>query len=106
MVTDPKAVMRLVNQYVADVKTIIPIDKAYLYGSYARGTQRKDSDIDICFFSESFDSIRSVDIISRLLGIARQYNRDIYIEPRGLPTSELNNDNPFVKEILRTGLEL
>jgi hypothetical protein len=31
---------------------------------------------------------------------------DIEIDPRAFPTSELDNDNPFVKEVLRTGFEI
>jgi predicted nucleotidyltransferase len=83
----------------------MPIDRVFLFGSYAKGTARDDSDVDICFFSQSFENQRAVDIIARLLGMTRDY-LDIDIEPIVFPTSELTNDNPFVKEILRTGIEI
>ena len=38
--------------------------------------------------------------------LKRRYNNDICLEPNAFPLSELNNDNPFVKEILRTGMEI
>ncbi|MDR1514814.1 MAG: hypothetical protein LBS45_03900 [Synergistaceae bacterium] len=47
----------------------------------------------------------SLDIMKLLFRLTRKY-KGIDIEPRGLATSELENDNPFVKEILRTGREI
>lgn len=32
----------------------IPVQSAYLFGSYAKGTARKDSDIDVCVVSPAF----------------------------------------------------
>ena len=45
-------------------------------------------------------------IISHLFELKRRYNKDICLEPNAFPLSELSNDNPFVKEILRTGMEI
>jgi predicted nucleotidyltransferase len=88
------------------VKQAMPIDKAVLYGSYAKGNASPWSDVDICFFSKAFEDKRDVDVITDLLGLARKYNPDICFEPNVFPTSELENDNPFVKEVLRTGREI
>lgn len=30
------------------------VDQAYLFGSYAKGTQKKDSDLDLCFVGSKF----------------------------------------------------
>lgn len=105
MVTDYRAVEQLVKQYVHDVRAAMPIDKAILYGSYAKGNPTAYSDVDICFFSDIFAKQRTVDIVTDLLRIARRYP-DICIEPRAFPTSEMSNDNPFVKEVLRSGREI
>jgi hypothetical protein len=144
MVVDLKAVMDTVEQYVADVKAAFPVHKAYLYGSYATGNPRWDSDVDLCFFlngriSEGEPAMfrpdrvqgnepagRSLEqeLVARqsrpsvpggaaelpigvtLLGMTRKYDPKICIEPRIFPASELQNDNPFVKEIVRTGHEI
>lgn len=45
-------VIKKVKKYIADISSICPIDKAVLFGSYAKGTQVKDSDIDIAVFRE------------------------------------------------------
>jgi len=75
MDVDYETAHRIIDQYVSDVKAELPIDKVYLYGSYANGT-------------------------------AQWENKHICLEPNAFPTSELHNDNPFVKEILRTGTEI
>ncbi len=106
MVTDNETVNKIVQQYIADVKQVMPIDKVYLYGSYAKGTQRKDSDIDLCFFSNAFESRRSLDILTDLFYLKIKYDQYALIEPNVFSASELYSDNPFVKEILRTGREL
>ena len=105
MAVDLQDVNLIVRQYVDDVKKAMPIDKAILYGSYAKGNFTEYSDVDICFFSSAFENRRSVDIVTDLLGLARKYP-DIYIEPNAFPTSEIQNDNPFVKEVLKTGREI
>jgi predicted nucleotidyltransferase len=106
MAVDYEAARRIIDQYVSEVRKVLPIDKVYLYGSYANGTAQWDSDVDLCFFSNSFASQSTTDVISRLFELKRKYNKFICLEPNAFPASELDNDNPFVKEILRTGKEI
>jgi len=84
--------------YVADVKSAMPIDRAFLFGSYAKGTATEDSDIDICFFSRDFENQPTIDVMTKLFRMTRKY-RCVDIEPRGFPAWGLENDNQFVKEI-------
>ena len=106
MAVDYEAARRIIGQYVSDVTAALPIDKAYLYGSYANGTAQWDSDVDVCFFSQSFAADNIMPILGQLYKIKRRYNKYICLEPNAFPLSELENDNPFVKEILRTGIEV
>jgi len=103
--TDFETINSLARSYASDVSNIFPVDKVVLFGSYAKGTATAQSDIDICFFISSFGEMRRVDVIKKLLGLMRNYKR-IHFEPIAFPTNELQNDNPFVKEILRTGKEI
>ena len=96
---------RTIRNYVADVRDAMPIDHAFIFGSYAKGTATGHSDVDLCFFSHSFENQSSIEVMMKLMRLSRKY-RDIDIEPHVFPTSELQKDNPFVKEILRTGTEL
>jgi predicted nucleotidyltransferase len=105
MAVDLETVNSVARNYADDVRCVMPIDRAVLYGSYAKGGATEYSDVDICFFLGSFDGKRRVDVIAELLGLTDKYS-DVFIEPIAFPVSELHNDNPFVKEILRTGREI
>ena len=105
MAIDFEAVKQLVESYAGDVRHIFPVDKVVLYGSYAKGTADEQSDIDICFFLESFGEKRRIDILKELLGLMHKY-KGVFFEPIVFPTSEIQNDNPFIKEILRTGIDV
>ena len=106
MVINYEAAKQIIKKYVTEVKAAMPIDRVYLYGSYANGTAQWDSDVDLCFFSASFAEENIMQIMGRLFELKRQYNRYLCLEPNAFPLSELDNDNPFVKEILRTGVEI
>jgi predicted nucleotidyltransferase len=106
MVADIETVNRIIRQFINDVKEKMPIDKVYLYGSYAKGTPHEYSDVDLCFFSEEFESRRRLDVLYELFLLKAKYDNELLLEPNAFPTSELENDNPFVKEVLRTGREI
>ena len=106
MAANFEAIDVVAKQYVTDVKRVMPIDKAVLYGSHAKGVATEYSDVDICFFSYDFENKRSVDVVIDLLGIAGKYHPEYCFEPRVFPTSEIEKDNPFVREVLRTGREI
>ena len=82
----------------------IRAEKIILYGSYATGKQRKDSDIDLIVISNDF---RKMNIRERLeiLGIAAGRLMKP-IEALGYTSQEINNSlqGSFIKEILRTGV--
>jgi len=106
MAVDYETAEHIINQYVSDVRAVMPIDKVYIYGSYANRTAQWDSDVDLCFFSGSFTNDNIMHTIGRLFELKRRYNKYVCLEPNAFPLSELENDNPFVKEILRTGSEI
>jgi predicted nucleotidyltransferase len=78
--------------------------KVYLYGSYAKGTADDGSDVDMCFFFDDIEGKARINAIIKLIELGRKYK--VYFEPNAMPTSELYNGNPFIQEILRTGIEL
>ena len=105
MVVDFETVKRLVENYASDVRNVFPVDRVVLFGSHAKGTATEQSDIDVCFFLDSFGDKRRVDILIELLGLMHKYKK-VHFEPIVFLTDEIQNDNPFVKEILRTGIEV
>ncbi|MDR1257465.1 MAG: nucleotidyltransferase domain-containing protein [Spirochaetaceae bacterium] len=105
MATNIETVTITAKNYADDVKRALPVSKAVLFGSYSKGTATELSDIDICFFLDSFNGKGRVDIIIELLGIAGKY-KGVFFEPIAFPVSEIERGNPFVREILATGIEL
>ena len=106
MVVENETINYIIEQYVSEVRSVFPVNKVFLYGSYANGTANWDSDVDLCFFSDSFSLQNINQITGKLFELKRQYNKYVCLEPNAFPLSEMYNDNPFVKEILRTGTEI
>ena len=98
-------IKEIIISYINEVKKHIKVNKVILYGSYAKGEYNNYSDIDIAIFSENFKGKRFVEVTSFLLSLARKY-KEICIEPIGFDNSDLQEDNPFIKEILNTGREI
>ena len=105
MVIDFETVKKLSEEYAERVKQVMPVDKVVLYGSYAKGSATHLSDVDICFFLTDFYGKKRADIIGELLGLCGRF-KGAYFEPNVFPTSEIERGNPFVNEILSTGIEI
>ena len=105
MAVDIKEINRIARSYAEDVKQVMPVEKAVLFGSYAKGYASGWSDVDICFFLSDYNGKERVDILTELFGMAGKYP-DAPIEPLVFESAEMQNGNPFVREILATGKEL
>jgi predicted nucleotidyltransferase len=104
MAANFKAVKEEAKLYADEIRRHLPVDKAYLFGSYAKGTANELSDVDVCFFLRDYGGKERIDVGSFLLKIASDYKA--YFESLVFETSEIELNNPFVNEILHTGLEL
>ncbi|MCD6328158.1 nucleotidyltransferase domain-containing protein [bacterium] len=86
-----QTVVRIIREYLAVLKEHqIPASCAVLYGSYARGDQRKESDIDVLVVSEVFDKDwpRWNQLLWELVIYA-----DYRIEPMPVTQSQFETDN-------------
>jgi len=75
----------------------------YLYGSYAKGTNTEDSDIDIAVVGDRLTGDTFQDVLD-LMRLRRQI--DMRIEPHPFQTIDFSPSNPYVKEILETGIRI
>lgn len=91
-----------VKKYLSVIPKELGVRKAFLFGSYARGTQQQGSDIDIALIMDGFSDPVSVQF--QLLQLRRKI--DLRIEPHPIRYSDFNPDNPFAYEIEKTGFEL
>jgi predicted nucleotidyltransferase len=80
----------------------IPLQRVVLFGSYARGEQREDSDIDVALFSDVFSGYGFAD--KKLF--AKVNVKKQYIDIEAKTFTFINNEDPFVEIIERTGLEV
>jgi predicted nucleotidyltransferase len=93
----------IVNSFIEIIKQDIKIDEVYLFGSYAKGTSNEYSDIDIAIVSKDFEGIRFFDR-KKLLKYLVKINTDI--ELHTFKTEDFTTDDPFVAEIIKTGIKI
>ncbi|MFZ5431866.1 MAG: nucleotidyltransferase domain-containing protein [Bacteroidota bacterium] len=100
-----KKTYHIINQYIANVASQIPgFVTAYLFGSFARNNQKTDSDIDIALVIENLKDSDKFDLQVQLMLMASNF--DTRIEPHPLSSQDVRSGNPFVHEILTTGIEI
>ena len=96
-------ILNAIEKYIDAVSSHYRIDAVILFGSYAKGTNTDDSDIDIAIVSR--DIIDKLDDMAKLMKFRRDI--DLRIEPHPIRTDEFReNETPFINEIIKTGIEL
>jgi len=101
MASAADSVRKLVIDYVDRLKeNNIPIQKVVLFGSYARGTPGKDSDIDVALVSASFQGDRYEDR-RRIVPFRR--GLDCRIEPIPITPADFEAGGILIDEIKKTG---
>lgn len=94
-------VLTLARRYANAVRGVLPAERVYLYGSQARGTATKDSDIDIAVVVDSIPA-DYLDTVALLWRLGRQV--DPAIEPVLLTTDDRTTG--FLQTIERTGITI
>lgn len=98
---DKREVINKVKEYSVLLKKHIPIEKVFLFGSYAKNTNRTDSDIDVAIVVNKIEG--DFFAIHPLLWKLRRQIDD-RIEPILI---EKDNDlSGFLIEIQRSGIEI
>ena len=83
----------------------IPIEKAFLYGSYATNQARSDSDIDVLIVSKIFDS-HDDEANIKAWSITRKV--DSRIEPYTIGLIKFQHDtvSPLIQQIKQDGIKI
>lgn len=95
---DQANVVKTVQQYTDAVLQAFQPEAVILYGSYAKGTAREDSDIDVAVVFDGFQG-DWLDASAKLWKLRRNISDDI--EPILLDSA--NDESGFLREVLRTG---
>jgi predicted nucleotidyltransferase len=96
-----REVIKKLVKYKLLISSHFDVDKVILFGSYARGTQKTDSDIDVAVIVNSVDT--DFFTYSPLLWKLR-LEIDNRIEPVLLINGQ--DDSGFLQEIQQTGIEI
>jgi len=104
MVQLPDKVKRIINDYLKALsRNNIPIKEAVLFGSYASGNYGEWSDIDIAIVSDIFNG-NLFDDKDKIRKVTLSVSSEIEVIP--FSPDDFNLDNPFAKEIMKTGIRL
>lgn len=99
----PKRIMSTVRNYRDRLEADgILIERMFVYGSHAKGTARRYSDIDVCIISPKF-----VDPFAAIAFLLIKRNRDDVlagIEPVGFTPKDFRAGGSLINEIKRTGI--
>lgn len=100
-----KGTNKIISDYISLIaKQNNQLIKACLFGSYAKQTDRIDSDIDIALIIDNLNDDEKFDLQVQFMLVASDF--DMRIEPYPISNEEFNSENPFVAEIKRTGIEI
>ena len=100
---DQKRAFEIVKKYLAYLKeNRYAIQKAYIFGSYAKGNFDENSDIDLAIVLNDLSNSFTMQI--QLMKLSRKF--DSRIEPHPLDAESFDQSNPFASEILATGIEI
>jgi len=97
---DKGEALEIANLYIESISSKYNISQAILFGSFAKGTNHDDSDIDIAIIVNNVDDI--IDTQIDLMKLRRKV--DLRIEPHPFMNIDFNDSNPVVNEILKYGI--
>ncbi len=102
MAAIPDKINSSITSYLGTLsRSNILVKEAVFFGSYATGTYQEWSDIDIALVSDIFISNR-MDDKDKIRDITLSVSNEIEVLP--FASADFTPQNPFLKEILTTGI--
>ena len=100
-----KYTIELVRAFANELKNAgISLKKVYLYGSYAKNKQDESSDIDVAIAADEFTGFGFEDL-KYFVDIHLKKNYYL-IQPKTYQTDYFENGDPFIDEIIKTGIKI
>jgi Predicted nucleotidyltransferases len=99
---DKGEALKIANRYIDTISNKYVILQAFMFGSFAKGTNHDDSDIDIAIVVNNVSDI--IDTQIDMMKLRRKV--DLRIEPHPFTLSDFNKENPVVNEILKNGIQI
>ena len=99
---DKGEALNIAIQYIDTLSSKYVILQAFMFGSFAKGTNHADSDIDIAIVVSNV-----VDIIDTQIDMMKLRRKvDLRIEPHPFIITDFTRENPVVSEILKFGIQI
>ncbi len=100
---DKKHAYKIIHKYINRlISSEIKVHSVYLFGSYAKGSIHKDSDIDLAIILDKIKNTFETEV--KLMTLRK--NDETIIEPHIFEKEDFVKINPFVNEILKTGVKI
>jgi predicted nucleotidyltransferase len=101
---DKNDAIRISKNYLNKIRSsAFDFSEAWMFGSYAKGNQHDNSDIDIAIVLK--DSVNHTFDTDVQLMVLRSGEETI-IEPHAFSKDEFNNQTPIVRQIIKHGVRL
>lgn len=97
-----QSVVDTVVRFIRQIPSDMNVKKVYLFGSYAKGREKEDSDIDVALVIDGMSDFFSTQM--QLMRVRRMV--DLRIEPHPIGESDFTAANPFAYEVQRSGIEI
>ena len=98
-----KTALEIVKTFIDYLKSNrFNVQKAYIFGSYARANYNENSDIDLAIVLDKLPNSFAMQV--ELMKLGRKF--DSRIEPHPFDVADFNLSNPFAKEIINKGLSV
>jgi predicted nucleotidyltransferase len=101
-----KEAIEIIRRYLVVLRQKgIPVEMAYLYGSYARGDAHEGSDIDVMLISSLYDTADDYELSKPWLFTTRV---DPRLEPISVGRERFRNDDvsPLLEIVRREGIAI
>ncbi|MCF8297266.1 MAG: nucleotidyltransferase domain-containing protein [Saprospiraceae bacterium] len=99
---DKGQAIEIARNYIDFIKNKFDIQSVILFGSYAKGTNHDDSDIDIAIVLTHVNDI--IDAQIEMMKLRRKI--DLRIEPHPFEYEDFNRTNPLANEIFKYGIDI
>jgi predicted nucleotidyltransferase len=80
MVQRKNGLKKILSHFVSEAKKKIPVQKVILFGSYANGTPKPTSDIDVAVISPKFSRMNELERIKLLLDCAHRIKCELPVD--------------------------
>ena len=96
---DKSEAIKIANRFANAVISNYECIEVILFGSYIRGTNHEESDIDVAVILKGYEN--PLDMQLELMRLRRKI--DSRIEPHPFRLADFNSSNPLVYEIIKYG---